>query len=135
MVIFKNGNFWWIAILMKCNFDELYLWWFVILINCNYYFRAVKTGVFQLTEYYDSSEESNDASELKGLTDVFGQPISTSGNGPPALKKQPECICPNCQRNLAASRFAPHLEKCMGMGRNSSRLASRRYLNDLDWDI
>ena len=23
-------------------------------------------------------------------------------------------------------RFAPHLEKCMGMGRNSSRLASRR---------
>ena len=35
-------------------------------------------------------------------------------------------VCPNCQRNLAASRFAPHLEKCMGMGRNSSRLASRR---------
>ena len=24
------------------------------------------------------------------------------------------------------SRFAPHLEKCMGMGRNSSRVASRR---------
>ena len=32
----------------------------------------------------------------------------------------------NEQRNMAASRFAPHLEKCMGMGRNSSRLASRR---------
>ena len=44
-----------------------------------------------------------------------------------ALTKRPaECICPNCQRNMAASRFAPHLEKCMGMGRNSSRLASRR---------
>lgn len=41
-------------------------------------------------------------------------------------KKPAECICPNCQRNMAASRFAPHLEKCMGMGRNSSRLASRR---------
>ena len=27
---------------------------------------------------------------------------------------------------LNACRFAPHLEKCMGMGRNSSRLASRR---------
>ena len=46
------------------------------------------------------------------------------GNVP--TKKQLECVCPNCQRNLAASRFAPHLEKCMGMGRNSSRIASRR---------
>ena len=49
--------------------------------------------------------------------DVFGQPPT---------KKQFECVCPNCQRNMAASRFAPHLEKCMGMGRNSSRIASRR---------
>ena len=57
--------------------------------------------------------------------DVFGQVITTQFGVPP-LKKQPECTCPNCQRNLAASRFAPHLEKCMGMGRNSSRLASRR---------
>ena len=97
------------------------------------FFRAVKTGIFQLTEFIDSSEDSNEASESKGQTDVFGQPISTS-SGPPALKKQPECICPNCQRNLAASRFAPHLEKCMGMGRNSSRLASRRlvFLASLD---
>jgi len=54
--------------------------------------------------------------ECDGL-DVFGQ-------GP--LKKQVECICPSCQRNMAANRFAPHLEKCLGMGRNSSRLASRR---------
>lgn len=46
------------------------------------------------------------------------------GNVP--TKKQLECVCPNCKRNLAASRFAPHLEKCMGMGRNSSRIASRR---------
>ena len=55
--------------------------------------------------------------ESEGL-DIFGQV---------PLKKQVECICPNCERNLAANRFAPHLEKCMGMGRNSSRLASRRY--------
>lgn len=26
-------------------------------------------------------------------------------------------------------RFAPHLEKCLGMGRNSSRIASRRIQN------
>jgi len=47
-----------------------------------------------------------------------------------AAKKPAECVCPNCQRNMAASRFAPHLEKCMGMGRNSSRLASRRIARD-----
>ena len=54
--------------------------------------------------------------DSEGL-DVFGQT---------PLKKPVECVCPNCQRNMAASRFAPHLEKCMGMGRNSSRIASRR---------
>lgn len=55
---------------------------------------------------------------MKGL-DIFGE-VS-------AVRKTYECVCPNCGRNMAASRFAPHLEKCMGMGRNSSRIASRRY--------
>ncbi|EDV98024.1 SAGA-associated factor 11 homolog 1 [Drosophila grimshawi] len=49
--------------------------------------------------------------------DIFG--ISTA-------KKQMDCTCPNCDRLVAAARFAPHLEKCMGMGRISSRIASRR---------
>lgn len=57
--------------------------------------------------------------DKKGL-DIFGQV---------PVKKQHECVCPNCSRNLAASRFAPHLEKCMGMGRNSSRIASKRIAN------
>lgn len=51
--------------------------------------------------------------------------LDVFGHGPG--KRAMECICPNCGRNMAASRFAPHLEKCMGMGRNSSRIASRRY--------
>ena len=50
--------------------------------------------------------------------DIFGHSL----NG---IKKL-ECACPNCSRTLAASRLAPHLEKCMGMGRNSSRIASKR---------
>jgi hypothetical protein len=29
--------------------------------------------------------------------------------------------CPYCKKFLAATRFAPHLEKCMGMGRQASR--------------
>ncbi|XP_034658386.1 SAGA-associated factor 11 homolog [Drosophila subobscura] len=49
--------------------------------------------------------------------DIFG--VSTA-------KKAIDCTCPNCDRLVAAARFAPHLEKCMGMGRISSRIASRR---------
>lgn len=52
--------------------------------------------------------------------DVFGQH---------PVKKSQECNCPNCDRGVAACRFATHLEKCMGMGRNSSRIASRRIAN------
>lgn len=37
-----------------------------------------------------------------------------------------ECACPKCGRQIVASRLAPHLEKCMGMGRNSSRIANKR---------
>jgi len=50
--------------------------------------------------------------------DIFGQVVGK--------KSTFEIQCPNCKRTLAAVRFAPHLEKCMGMGRNSSRIASRR---------
>lgn len=53
--------------------------------------------------------------------DVFGQH---------PVKKSQECTCPNCDRGVAACRFATHLEKCMGMGRNSSRIASRRIANN-----
>lgn len=100
--------------------------------------RTVKTGAYLLGELDELEGSKNSAgssiatigqdgqlgSNVCSL-DVFGQTVSTT-SGVPALKKQCECICPNCQRNLAASRFAPHLEKCMGMGRNSSRIASRR---------
>lgn len=69
-----------------------------------------------------------------GLSDTFYVFFSAALIDKPGLdvlgqaptKKNYECVCPSCQRHLAASRFAPHLEKCMGMGRNSSRIASRR---------
>lgn len=34
--------------------------------------------------------------------------------------------CENCGRAVVSTRFAAHLEKCMGMGRNSGRIASQR---------
>ncbi|XP_064471346.1 ataxin-7-like protein 3 isoform X2 [Ornithodoros turicata] len=108
----------------------------VILGTCFEVHRSVKLGIFFLDEAKDDEKKYEIVDEL-GL-DVFGQV---------PLKKQYECVCPNCQRNLAASRFAPHLEKCMGMGRNSSRIASKRiansgkaesdvddYDNDSDWN-
>ncbi|XP_050407061.1 ataxin-7-like protein 3 isoform X2 [Patella vulgata] len=78
--------------------------------------RASKIGTLFISDTDPKSSKELEVVEKPGL-DVFGQAPT---------KKQFECICPNCQRHLAASRFAPHLEKCMGMGRNSSRIASRR---------
>lgn len=66
--------------------------------------HAYKTGT---TAALDGSPEDikpfsiTDSPDL----DVFGM-----GNA----KKAIDCTCPNCDRLVAASRFAPHLEKCMG---------------------
>jgi len=35
-------------------------------------------------------------------------------------------VCPNCARKVSSGRFAPHLEKCMGGGRQSHK-ASHSY--------
>ena len=53
--------------------------------------------------------------------DIFADTTESTRN------KALEVSCPECQRTITASRFAPHLEKCMGMGRISRRIASKRY--------
>lgn len=85
----------------------------VIFCECLQVHRAAKMG-FIFTEPGDEMYKIKDGAGL----DVFGQPLSK--------KKQYNCTCPNCSRNLAASRLAPHLEKCMGMGRLSARAASNK---------
>ncbi|KAF9278840.1 hypothetical protein BGZ68_008328, partial [Mortierella alpina] len=51
--------------------------------------------------------------------DIFGQ------NPQPNNTHQYECV--HCQRSFPAQRYAPHLEKCLGLsGRTSSRTANRR---------
>ncbi|CAG0915804.1 unnamed protein product [Notodromas monacha] len=79
--------------------------------------RAVSTGLWQAVEGVPEDEEPHKLVDDPKL-DVFGQPRGQ--------KKPLECACPQCNRTLAAYRFAPHLEKCMGMGRSSSRIASQR---------
>lgn len=85
----------------------------VIFFECLQVHRAAKMGLI-FTEPGDEMYKIKDGVGL----DVFGQPLSK--------KKQYNCTCPNCNRNLAASRLAPHLEKCMGMGRLSARAASNK---------
>jgi len=84
--------------------------------NCKYCDIYFQVFYLDMSNNGDCHVKFTEIKDIRGL-DVFGQV---------PMKKQFDCVCPNCQRNLAASRFAPHLEKCMGMGRNSSRIASRR---------
>ncbi|XP_025081287.1 ataxin-7-like protein 3 isoform X2 [Pomacea canaliculata] len=86
--------------------------------------RSCKIGTFFLADTDKESAQKYCLIDKPGL-DVLGQAPT---------KKNFECVCPSCQRHLAASRFAPHLEKCMGMGRNSSRIASRRIANNTKRD-
>ncbi|RXM98655.1 Ataxin-7-like protein 3 [Acipenser ruthenus] len=79
--------------------------------------RAVKCGYFLLDETDPESMKDFEIVDQPGV-DIFGQVYNQW--------KNKECVCPNCNRSIAASRFAPHLEKCLGMGRNSSRIANRR---------
>ncbi|KAG7492152.1 hypothetical protein MATL_G00012280 [Megalops atlanticus] len=79
--------------------------------------RAVKQGYFLLDETDQDSMKDFEIVDQPGV-DIFGQVYNQW--------KNKECVCPNCSRSIAASRFAPHLEKCLGMGRNSSRIANRR---------
>jgi len=81
--------------------------------------RSLRLGYWELETVDDEAQKEFELVDQAGL-DVFGEK---------PVKKQQECACPNCERSLAANRFAPHLEKCMGMGRNSSRIASRRLQN------
>mmetsp|Transcript_31210 Transcript_31210/g.76131 ORF Transcript_31210/g.76131 Transcript_31210/m.76131 type:complete len:150 (-) Transcript_31210:169-618(-) len=55
---------------------------------------------------------------LKGRSrrDIFG-------NYPKNYTEQFKCT--NCQRPVTSSKFAPHLEKCLGKGRNRSKRSDR----------
>jgi len=51
--------------------------------------------------------------------------VDAFGKAPPALPTD-TLACPNCSRSVGASRFAPHLEKCLGKGRTAQRAAAKR---------
>jgi hypothetical protein len=54
-----------------------------------------------------------------------GKPAADAfGCRPPALPTE-ELSCPHCKRAVGAARFAPHLQNCLGKGRNAQRAAKR----------
>ncbi|CAG7819227.1 unnamed protein product, partial [Allacma fusca] len=81
--------------------------------------RELRYGELEEIGVFDDVPEEFQVVNSPGM-DIFGQPVTKTSKG------NFECECPKCKRTLAAARFAQHLEKCMGMGRNSSRIASRR---------
>lgn len=93
--------------------------------------RSIKTGLNFLREKALSNADQYKLC-ISPYTDIFGVPLSSSGRsttggaGTSSSANNDYCVCPECQQTTAACRFAPHLEKCMGMGRNSSRVARRR---------
>lgn len=52
--------------------------------------------------------------------DIFGQ------TAPEIQNKIEPFDCLNCKRTFVPQRYVSHLEKCMGLGRNSSRIANKR---------
>lgn len=78
--------------------------------------------------------------------EVFGSPTeeskkhSSSSHSDGGNNKFLNCKCMNCEKTISVSKFASHLENCMGLGRNSSRIASRKkttnssYYDDYDDD-
>ncbi|KRT83373.1 hypothetical protein AMK59_4572, partial [Oryctes borbonicus] len=83
--------------------------------------RKFKTKAFNL----DRDNSPTEIEDTPPNVDIFGQHN---------MKKTQECVCPNCDRAVAAPRFAPHLENCMGMGRVRSRNVRRVVNNNKDRD-
>jgi len=79
--------------------------------------KRVKTGNFCLECGVDNFSPS--LPPVPPGRDIFGD-VMKGSNSMEVLQ------CPNCNRSVTSVRFVPHLEKCLGLGRTSSRLATRR---------
>ena len=64
---------------------------------------------------------SSSSSAGATLHTTMGNSYSTATDSTSSNSGMITVECPCCKKVLAATRFAPHLEKCMGMGRQSAR--------------
>ncbi|CAL8075904.1 unnamed protein product [Calicophoron daubneyi] len=95
--------------------------------------RAIKLGYFHII----APEEPTENTVAAPTTGRSGNGSGRDGSSKLAGSC---CRCIKCHSKVAATRFAPHLSNCMGLGRNSSRRANKRIaeqqrLEDYDDDF
>jgi SAGA-associated factor 11 len=78
--------------------------------------HAIKSGSAALV-----LEKSSNHQDTAQYTIVDAPDVDVFGSS--NTKKAIDCTCPNCDRLVACSRFAPHLEKCMGKNTNIELVA------------
>ena len=97
------------------------------------YLKAKKGETFEESEKprestsYPCRQEEEEEQNYDEEKDIYGKPIEE--HAPPVID------CVNCSAKVACNRFAPHLERCMGFGRTSSRLASRKISRNADFVV
>lgn len=76
-------------------------------------------------------------SNFSYFQDIFGSPqnhedskknssLSHNDYSAGSSNKFLNCKCLNCEKTVSANKYASHLENCLGIGRTSSRIASRK---------
>lgn len=88
----------------------------------------LKWPLYRITGVTAAVEGEVEEADIFQLIDLPNVDVFGTAN----VKKAFDCVCPNCDRLVSANRFAPHLEKCMGMGRAMGRKASRRIASTRD---
>ncbi|CAG0913678.1 unnamed protein product [Notodromas monacha] len=111
--------------LLKDSVAEWIFWWLLDDVVLGYAFdvhRLCATGMWQAIEGVDEDDADDHQVVDDPQLDIFGRPLCRGRGKSGGVSAK----CPQCRRMLQACRLAPHLEKCMGMGRHCWRVASRR---------
>ncbi|KAJ1459393.1 hypothetical protein M885DRAFT_613555 [Pelagophyceae sp. CCMP2097] len=87
--------------------------------------RAVKAGSAQALRALAEGDECDDAPRDRPPSPTGKKPAS-GGARPPTPDFKVDFNCAHCGQKVNASRFAPHLDKCMGKGRGSRRSGLNR---------
>ena len=78
----------------------------------------LESATDEATDPSASAESMHNTRQQTSSYDIWG-------NCPPKEPKEPAAECPICHRVLSTLRFAPHLDKCMGLGLGSRAATSR----------
>ncbi|CRL05980.1 CLUMA_CG019015, isoform A [Clunio marinus] len=86
--------------------------------------EAVEGVAFQM--HFESKHPEVFSTTNQSFDDTKKHSSSSHNDYGASSNKFLNCKCLNCEKTVSANKFASHLENCMGLGRNSSRIASRK---------